>query len=321
MVRRRQLLDDDASLRFEALRQVSIGIERDAVWPQLSHLMDRSGKRLRGLFGQAVDQIRVDRFEADLARGKHQVPNRLEGLHPVHSLLNISIEILHAKAQAVEPELGKVAQAIGRGRARIDLDRHLGTGRQAESPAQHRHQTAEFGVAEESGRTATQMQLGHRLPATQHRHIERHLLRQYLQVLGGSLMVFGDHLVAGAVVTHRFTERDVHIDRQRWFATDNRPRYPMGQRLRVIRRAKGLDESVCGGIRGVARARSIQATQHRLGQHRNLVGSGLQHRSDCAKLNRSHLDLAQAAPAQLLEQWPGLADRVQQVGCRRYITN
>ena len=35
------------------------------------------------------------------------------------------------------------------------------------------------------------------------------------QVIGGALVVAGDDLVAGAVVAHRFAERDVHVHRQR----------------------------------------------------------------------------------------------------------
>ena len=38
---------------------------------------------------------------------------------------------------------------------------------------------------------------------------------QRVQVFGGPLVVLGDDLVAGAVVAHRFAERDVHVQRQR----------------------------------------------------------------------------------------------------------
>jgi hypothetical protein len=66
-----------------------------------------------------------------------------------------------------------------------------------------------------------------------------------------ALVVLGDDLVAGAVVAHRFAERDVHVQRQR------RRRPPWRRRHAVAsacgtRRPEGLDEAVGRGVRGVA---------------------------------------------------------------------
>ena len=56
---RGQLRRDDATLRLETLWQVRIGIQRDAVGPQLRHLGQRAVKRLGRLARQAVDQIHI----------------------------------------------------------------------------------------------------------------------------------------------------------------------------------------------------------------------------------------------------------------------
>ena len=215
VVGRRQLFDHDAPLRFEALRQVSIGIQRDAVGPQLRDLSHGAGKGLRRLLGQAVDQVDIDRLEADAPRRSQQAAHLLEGLDAVHRLLHVGIEILHAEVQPVEAQRGQMLQALGRGGARVDLDRQLGARRELEVLAQQGHQLAELGIAQEGGRATPQVQLRHALAAAQHRHVQRHLLGQHVQILGGLVVVFGDDLVAGAVVADRFTERDVQVHRQR----------------------------------------------------------------------------------------------------------
>jgi hypothetical protein len=63
-----QFSPHDAPLRLEALRQVGIGVQRDAVGPQLRHLGQRAREGLGRLLGQAVDQVHVDGIEADRAR-------------------------------------------------------------------------------------------------------------------------------------------------------------------------------------------------------------------------------------------------------------
>ena len=115
---RRQLRDGDAALRLEALRQVGVGVQRDAVRPQLGHLGHGAGYGPGRLLGQAVDQVGIDRLEADAPRRSHQLAHLLDGLDAVHRLPHVSVEVLHAEDQAVEAQRGQVLQARGRGAAR-----------------------------------------------------------------------------------------------------------------------------------------------------------------------------------------------------------
>ena len=131
----RQVGVGDAALRLEALRQVGVGVQRDAVWPQFADLLHRAREALGRLLRQAVDEVGIDGAIAQFARALHQVANALEGLHAVHGLLHVGVEVLHAEAQPVEAERAEVRQARRRDGARVDLDGDLGVLRQPEGGA------------------------------------------------------------------------------------------------------------------------------------------------------------------------------------------
>ena len=94
----RQVLHGNAALGLKALRQVRVGVEGDAIGPQLANLRHGAGKTGRGLQGQAVDQVHVDGFKTDIARLLHQVKHLLGRLLAVHGLLHSRVKILHPKA-------------------------------------------------------------------------------------------------------------------------------------------------------------------------------------------------------------------------------
>ncbi len=98
----RQLRRGDAPLRLEALGQVGVGVEGNAIGPESADLRDGAREALRGLLGKAVDQVGVDRREAERARAFDEIAHALVGLHAVHGLLDGGIEVLHAEADAVE---------------------------------------------------------------------------------------------------------------------------------------------------------------------------------------------------------------------------
>ena len=159
---RGQLVRVDAALRLESLRQVRIGVQRDAVRPQRADLRDRAGERGRRLAGQTVDQVDIDRLEAERPGLLHQRAHRLVRLHPVDRLLHLGVEVLHAEAQPVEAQ----APGVAAGPRRRCADRPRSTPRhraRCESPPQHAHQPRELGVAQKCGRAAAEVQLGDRL--------------------------------------------------------------------------------------------------------------------------------------------------------------
>jgi hypothetical protein len=249
----------DAALRLEALRQVRIGVQRDAVRAQLQHLLQGGVEAGLGLQGQAADEVQIDRGEAQFAGILHQLLDLLEGLHAVHRLLHARIEILHAVADAVEAQLLQMRQARAGHGARVDLDRCLDARQPVEGLAQTGGQPAQLLVRQEGGCAAAQVHLRHRRPPPEVTGPELDLGVEQLQVFGPALMVLGDDLVAGAVVAQRLAERHMDIDRQRSGLA--RTLVTLHQRRLVLCGSMRLDEAIRRGIAGVARPRRPEAVQ------------------------------------------------------------
>jgi hypothetical protein len=68
----------------------------------------------------------------------------LEALHAVHRLLHRRREILHAKGDPVEAEIGERVEMRVRGDPRIRLERELGAGHRTELLEQRREQVGEL---------------------------------------------------------------------------------------------------------------------------------------------------------------------------------
>jgi hypothetical protein len=208
---------------------------------------------------QAVDQVGVDRVEADAPGVFHQGGHLLERLDAVHGLLNLGVEILDAEADAVETQAGDVREARRVHRARIDLDREFTARRQREAAAQHGHQFRQLSIGEERGRAAAQVQLRHGLPQAQLQGVQVDFARQRMQVCSPSLMLLRDDLVARAVVAQRLAERDVHVQGQRHRPGGRGAALHQGFRQLVGR--ERFHEPVGRRIGGVARAGNVEPAQ------------------------------------------------------------
>jgi Arc/MetJ family transcription regulator len=127
---RRQLGRVDAPLRLEALRQVGVGIQRDAVGPQLGDLAmvraNDSGVCLR----QAVDQVGVDRLEAQRARASIRSRTLSKDCTRCTACCTSGSKSCTPKLMRLKPSAAR-CQALGRGGARVDLDRDLGAAARA----------------------------------------------------------------------------------------------------------------------------------------------------------------------------------------------
>ncbi len=174
-------------------------------------------KEAGALARQPVDQVDVDRIEAQPARRRHQVEHLPGRLDPVHRLLHGGVEILDAEAQAVEaqsrPGVARRSRVDG---ARVDLDRILAVRRQREGAAQHGHQRPQ--ARRRPGRSACRRPGAAGAPPRRGRAAPpagRPRAPGSAGTRARLLVVPGDDLVAGAVVAQRFAERDVHVERQR----------------------------------------------------------------------------------------------------------
>ena len=258
---------------------MGIGVQRNAVRPQLHHLAQGAGKRLWRLARQAIDQVHVDRIKTNLARLRHESADLFKRLDAVHGFLHIRIEILHTKTQAVKAKFGQGAQARGIYRPGINLDRIFAARRKGEAAPQHGHQLAQFAVGQEGGRATAQMQLGHRLSRAKLCPVQVNLAPQVAQVTGRPAVVLGDDLVAGAVITKRFAKRNMHIHRQRQ-GQHGRTFAALDQGLTIVRSAESFDKTVrsrVGRVAGPGNVKSLQQVGLYRGHRRILMVM-----SDCA---------------------------------------
>ena len=82
---------------------MGVTVDGNAIRPWGDHSAQRTSKSLRGLMRQTIDQIHVDRL-TPLSRRLDQAQGLFDTLHPVHGLLHVGVEILHAEADPVEAE-------------------------------------------------------------------------------------------------------------------------------------------------------------------------------------------------------------------------
>ena len=104
------------------------------------------------------------------------------------------------------------------------------------------------------------MQLGQLLPFAQMGQEQLDFLFQIAQVLQGACVIAGDDFVARAVVAQRFAKRNMHIQRKR-YRMGSCAVLALRQGLDILRLTMGIDETICGRIRGVSGTGHIKTLQ------------------------------------------------------------
>jgi len=156
----RQVGGRDAPLHRQLLGQVGEGKERDPIGPQISHQIERGRKPLRGLLGQAADQIHIHAGETSLPQPAHHPPQLLHRHHTVHGFLHVGVCVLNAEADAVEAQLAQLQHRITAEELGIDLDRGLQIRLQIELRCDQLPELGGFLPVEVVGSAAPPVQLG-----------------------------------------------------------------------------------------------------------------------------------------------------------------
>ena len=120
-------------------------------------------------------------------------------------------------------------------------------------------QLTQLFIRKEGGRAPTYVKLTDNLPATTVLQVQIHLALQIAHVGDSTLMVLGNNLVAGAVVTQGFTKRNVHVERHWLFCRSCH--FALLQRQDIVIITKCLHKPVSSGVRGIAWARHVIASQ------------------------------------------------------------
>ena len=124
-----------------------IGIQRNAIGAQFIYLGQGAVKGLGRLLRQAINQINVDGFKADLAGRRHQGKDLRCRLNAVYCFLHFGVKVLHAKTQAIETQLKQKSQAFFVDCSGVYFHRILTAGRQAKAAFEHGHEFAQLFVA------------------------------------------------------------------------------------------------------------------------------------------------------------------------------
>src|SRR5262249_48656997 len=134
----RQVLHVRANPRHERER-----VHGDPLGPEADDALEGRLERRHALVGEAVDEIDVERPEAQLATEDDAVARLVVALDPVDGGLDLLVEVLHAERETVEPEAAEGLEVAWSRDAGIDLDADLGRGVERErlrEPAERRLQ-------------------------------------------------------------------------------------------------------------------------------------------------------------------------------------
>ena len=180
---------------------------------QADHFFDRAGKGFRGLLGQAVDQVNIDRAKLQRARGIDYGPGFFQALQAIDRPLHVRVEVLQADADPVEAQFTQQAHGRPVGFAGVDFDAVITrvVVQQVEVLAQLGHQLTQFVVAEKSRGATAEVQLLDLLFGVQVAGNQLDFLFELLQVRLCPATVLGNDFVAGTVVANVRAERHVHI--------------------------------------------------------------------------------------------------------------
>src|SRR5690606_7416091 len=121
-------------------------------------------------------------------------------LYAVYRRLHVRIEVLHAKAQAIEAQRTQVVDTLGIDGARIDLDGKLvGVAViHVERLVQAVHQIGQLFAGQIGRGAAAEVQLGEDALTAEQLRLHGDFTLEVIQVFHGAVGLLGDDLVAGA---------------------------------------------------------------------------------------------------------------------------
>lgn len=120
-------------------RHVGVAEDSDAFGPEAERLARRSRHALGRLQGEAVDEVEIERTDAERPRRVGAGFRFLIGLFPADRLLDRGLEILDAEADPRHPNTAERLPAVGRERRRIDLDGDLRIVSEGKAPPEPLH--------------------------------------------------------------------------------------------------------------------------------------------------------------------------------------
>ena len=130
--------------------------------------------------------------------------------------LHLCVKILHTKTHPVKPQLTKMGKALGIYGTGINFNGAFGILLDLKTIAQPCHQTRQLVIGQKGRGAPAQMQLRNRrtfaLWSGQLPGYQINFFFEVGEVISSLAVVFGNDLIAGAVVAHRVTKGDVNVN-------------------------------------------------------------------------------------------------------------
>jgi hypothetical protein len=189
-------------------------------------------------------------------RRRDQRIDLLFTLLPIDRGLYVGIEVLHAEAQTIEPQLAQRLDLLGVDGAWIDLDGKLMVIAvvHVECLVQAVHQIRQLFTGQIRRRAPAQMQLREFARAVEQGRLHHDFTFEVRQVFDGPMGFPGNDFVAGAVVAKALAERNMDIHRQR---LGHRRQVAVGGRTLIVVDGKRLMKLWCRRVRGIARPGAV----------------------------------------------------------------
>ena len=234
------------------------GVDREALGPQLDHLVEGGAKALGALVGQAIHQVEVDGAKAHLARRRQQLTDIIFSLNALNGLLHQGVEVLDAEGESIEA-LGfeRVEVGLG-GDPGVELDGELRPWLELKAGLEASDELVELGGAVKGGRAAPQVELGDLGAIAQGLGGELGLTEDGLEVALSEAPLRADDGVAGAIEAALGAEGQVQIE------GNISALAALGEGvegLEVGLGAQVFSELQRGGIGGITRPRFVVAGQ------------------------------------------------------------
>ncbi len=144
---------------------MGVAEHRDPVGLEVERAPRGAGDALLGLQRQAVDQVEVERADAEVSRGVRAGLGLLVGLHASDGGLHGGLEILHAEADAGHPHGRERVPAVVGQRGRVELDGDLGVRGEGEPFLEPVHDGDQAIARQRRRRAAAPVNMGNRGPA------------------------------------------------------------------------------------------------------------------------------------------------------------
>ena len=186
----------------------------EAVGFHFQHGVNRLAERFRRLKWQAVNQIQIDRTEAEFAHPVHCLLRHFAWLDAVDGLLHFRIKILHAHGGAVETDFAQRNHVFAREPTRIHFHARFDVRRKGKMLVNDFTKATDFVGPQKRGRAAAEMELNGLAVFVQTRRELGNFAAKVINVVFALVVIRGDDRGAAAEPAERFAERDVKVNRE-----------------------------------------------------------------------------------------------------------